>query len=45
MTRALITITATLPLLSGCHAVIYGNLAMFAIVVGIFMGTISLGRD
>ncbi|MDD9933928.1 MAG: hypothetical protein OXT09_10005 [Myxococcales bacterium] len=45
MKRALITIAAVTPMLSGCHAVMYGNLAVLAIVVGIFMGTLSLGRD
>jgi hypothetical protein len=34
-----------LPILSaGCHGIIWGNLAMLAIAVGIFMGTLSLGR-
>jgi hypothetical protein len=42
MNRALITIVAALPLLSGCHAVMYGNLAVLAITVGIFMGTLRL---
>ena len=45
MSRALIAFAATLPLLAGCQAVMYGNLAALAITVGIFMGTISLGRD
>ena len=34
MNRALNTIVAALPLLSGCHAVMYGNLAVLALNVG-----------
>ncbi len=31
-------------LLCSCQGVFFGNLAVLAITVGIFMGTISLGR-
>lgn len=30
--------------LAGCQGAIWGNLAVFAISVGIFMGTLSLRR-
>jgi len=33
-----------MPLLCSCQGVVIGNLAVLAITVGIFMGTISLGR-
>jgi len=33
-----------LVLCSGCDGAMWGNLAVFAISVGIFMGTLSLGR-
>jgi hypothetical protein len=33
-----------LPLLCSCQGVVIGNLAVLAITVGIFMGTLSLGR-
>ena len=29
---------------SGCQGVMWGNLAVFAMSVGIFFGTLSLGR-
>lgn len=29
---------------SGCQGVIWGNVAILAISLGIFMGTLSLGR-
>jgi hypothetical protein len=32
------------PLVSSCQGVFFGNLAVLAITVGIFMGTLSLGR-
>jgi hypothetical protein len=32
------------PLLSSCQGVMFGNLAVLAIAVGIFLGTLSLGR-
>jgi hypothetical protein len=31
-------------LVSGCQGALWGNLAMFVVAVGIFMGTITLGR-
>jgi len=31
--------------LAGCQAAIWGNVLVFAISVGIFMGTLSLGRN
>ena len=30
--------------MSGCQGVVWGNLAIFAASVGIFFGTLSLGR-
>ena len=30
--------------LSACQGVVWGNLAVLALTVGIFLGTISLGR-
>jgi hypothetical protein len=33
-----------LPALCSCQGVVLGNLAVLAITVGIFMGTLSLGR-
>lgn len=30
--------------LSGCQGVVWGNLAVLAMSVGIFLGTLSLGR-
>jgi hypothetical protein len=32
------------PLLASCQGVMFGNLAVLAITVGIFLGTLSLGR-
>lgn len=32
-------------ILSGCEGAMWGNLAVFAISLGIFMGTLSLGRS
>jgi hypothetical protein len=31
--------------LSGCEGAMWGNLAVFAISLGIFMGTLTLGRS
>lgn len=31
--------------LSGCEGAMWGNLAVFAISLGIFVGTLSLGRS
>jgi hypothetical protein len=30
--------------MSGCQGVVWGNLAVFGVSVGIFMGTLGLGR-
>lgn len=32
------------PALCGCHAALWGNCAVFLVTVGIFLGTLSLGR-
>ena len=37
-------LVATLPLLSACQGALWGNVAVLAVTVGIFMGTLSLGR-
>lgn len=40
------TAISALALLSSCQGMIFlGNLAVLAVTFGIFMGTISLGRD
>ncbi|MGD8863264.1 MAG: hypothetical protein PVI30_24840 [Myxococcales bacterium] len=39
------TVALAIPFLPACHGLVWGNLAVLAITVGIFMGTISLGRD
>jgi len=40
------TAVSALALLSSCQGVIFvGNLAVVAVTLGIFMGTLSLGRD
>jgi hypothetical protein len=38
------TALLVLPLLSGCEGVVWGNLAVLGVTVGIFLGTLSLGR-
>ncbi|MEM1415719.1 MAG: hypothetical protein AAGH15_12505 [Myxococcota bacterium] len=35
---------ALLPLLAGCHGAFVGNLVVLGVTVGIFMGTLRLGR-
>lgn len=40
--RALVVVG--LACVSGCEGAIWGNLAVLAVSVGIFMGTLSLGR-
>jgi len=40
----LISLCCALPVMGGCQAAIWGNLAVLSITVGIFMGTLSLGR-
>jgi hypothetical protein len=42
--RQLIPALASLTLLCACQGAIWGNMAVLAITVGIFMGTLSLGR-
>jgi hypothetical protein len=42
--RHLVTALASLTLLCACQGAVWGNLAVLAITVGIFMGTLSLGR-
>jgi hypothetical protein len=32
------------PLASACQGAVWGNLALFVVAVGIFMGTVTLGR-
>lgn len=39
-----LTILAAMSLLSGCTGAILGNLIVLGITVGIFLGTLSLGR-
>jgi hypothetical protein len=39
-----VAILLTCPLLASCQGILFGNLAVLAITVGIFMGTLSLGR-
>jgi hypothetical protein len=43
LSRTFLFLAAPLVLCS-CQGVFFGNLAVLAITVGIFMGTISLGR-
>jgi len=38
-------LTLALPLLSGCGGAFWGNLVVLAITAGIFVGTLSLGRN
>ena len=35
---------AVLPLLAGCQGVMWGNVAVLFVTIGIFMGTITLGK-
>ncbi len=42
--KILAPLLVALPMLGGCHGFIWGNLAVLAITVGIFMGTLTLGR-
>lgn len=48
MTRTLLTRTIVLGAcalgLAGCNATFWGNLVVLAVTVGIFVGTLSLGR-
>jgi hypothetical protein len=36
---------ASVPLLGGCQGVLVGNLLVLAVTVGIFFGTLGLGRS
>ena len=42
--NGLLALLVALPFLGGCHGLIWGNLLVFAISVGIFVGTLALGR-
>ena len=44
MRMSLVSSLALAPLLSACQGAMWGNLAIFVITVGIFMGTLTLGR-
>jgi len=35
---------AVLPVLAGCQGVMWGNVAVLFVTLGIFLGTITLGR-
>jgi len=35
---------AALPFLAGCQGVMWGNVAVLFVTLGIFLGTITLGR-
>jgi hypothetical protein len=37
-------LAAAMPLVTGCQGAMWGNLAVLLVTVGIFMGTITLGR-
>ena len=43
-TRLVFTALVSLPVLCSCQGVVWGNLAVLAITVGIFVGTLALGR-
>ncbi len=45
MNKTSLTLLALTPLLlAGCHGAILGNLLVLGITVGIFVGTLGLGR-
>lgn len=45
MTKKMAAFTLTLPLLlGGCNGAFWGNLGVMAVTIGIFFGTLSLGR-
>ena len=45
MKAAQVVVTAMLPLcLAGCSGALWGNLLVLGLTVGIFVGTLSLGR-
>lgn len=43
--RSILSLIFMLPLMAGCNGAMWGNLAVLAVSVGIFMGTLSLGRQ
>jgi hypothetical protein len=43
MQKALLPLAA-LPFLAGCQGVMWGNVAVLFVTLGIFLGTITLGR-
>ncbi|HJK91473.1 MAG TPA: hypothetical protein RMH85_32350 [Polyangiaceae bacterium LLY-WYZ-15_(1-7)] len=46
MNKVLTGLALTLPLLlAGCQGALWGNLVVLGITVGIFFGTLSLGRS
>ena len=44
MLRTLALASIALPSLCACQGVVWGNLVVLALTVGIFMGTVTLGR-
>jgi hypothetical protein len=42
--RLMLPLLCLLPLMSACNGAMWGNLGVLAVSVGIFMGTLSLGR-
>ncbi|MFW6050606.1 MAG: hypothetical protein ACODAU_05500 [Myxococcota bacterium] len=44
LVRTLVMLLLVAPL-GGCNGAIWGNLAVLAVTVGIFVGTLSLGRS
>lgn len=42
--RPMLSLLCVLPLASACNGAMWGNLGVLAVSVGIFMGTLSLGR-
>lgn len=42
--RPMLPLLCLLPLASACNGAMWGNLGVLAVSVGIFMGTLSLGR-
>ena len=43
--RSILLITVAVALCSGCEAALWGNLGVLLVTVGIFMGTLGLGRS
>ena len=44
MQRPIFSLVCVLPLLAACNGAMWGNFAVLGVSVGIFMGTLSLGR-